>query len=852
MRRFFGLGLGVLILASCSEVQNSSPVDVVPEDDSTPPSSYQIYDGASGDPGANPHFYFLPPVAGNTPEIDGVADDNLEPIVDICYLVAVEGTEGEMACGDNLATFTVNDGLSVSPGAGYSAVWKTNEYNVIDEQAFRITVSLWLPADDPSLDDEQLVLGWADVKAYDNQTYSSFQHTDPQGFVAISDNGNLNIKFLIEEELLESRFCDPNSVEDCDVQLFSPDEAGCLQVFENPGTVGQEVLGSQACVPANGSPIVRDPIGGDKPVTGIYAVALTLEKSGAIQGGATPPVPGELQIPYFPDVTTYPSGIEFDRGSSGIQLTICQVHAYFEGQEDLLFDVQPFLIFTKVGADGTSTTTSYYIPQDYSIDPLACETEPFGDGLVASASGPEGFLGYLAAGVSRVSGFFLPKPLVARRLHGGLNTTVYSTKGDDSPGGEGENVAAFADGDPIPLAGDQYLVQGGGVLPPSAENSIATVPANGLQQTESSFTIKPLDGLGQPIAYNLFDVIVEWWVEGANQVGSALEPIQATGPDGSGLFSAAYIPINHGTDYIHITVNGEEISGSPFEHTVAPRKGDINVSIEISSGGVVAPELASGLPVKLYSKDEQGNLTFVEEGTAGSDGVATFSDKFFGSYVLYLPKRDFDVQFDEIELQFEHQSDPSDTTFTGTVTELPEGVYVYRIGAGLDGDAFGTGNAYQFVVDNRSWTSAQIQIRGVTLLGVPAHLVTIRSAGENAFVAARVAAQCPNVTDEKKCKSQGWIGLTDEETDGWFKWVDGVYLNEDAPSDPRPSNAWYRWKDGEPSGRNNEDHVEINLFGFWTDENGASSTNDGYLTEYDASQPGQHPPSYQPPTEPGS
>ncbi|MGW8268807.1 MAG: hypothetical protein ACWGSQ_20745, partial [Longimicrobiales bacterium] len=91
---------------------------------------------------------------------------------------------------------------------------------------------------------------------------------------------------------------------------------------------------------------------------------------------------------------------------------------------------------------------------------------------------------------------------------------------------------------------------------------------------------------------------------------------------------------------------------------------------------------------------------------------------------------------------------------------------------------------------------------------------------------------------------------TDEETDGWFKWVDGTYLNADAPSDPRPSNAFFRWKDGEPSGKNNEDHVEINLFGFWTDENGASSTNDGYLTEYDASQPPQDPASYQPP--PGS
>ncbi|MGW8267905.1 MAG: hypothetical protein ACWGSQ_16175, partial [Longimicrobiales bacterium] len=378
MRRFLGLGLGVLILASCSEVQTSSPVDVLPEDDSTPPSSYQINDGASG--GVNPHFFFLPPVAETSPETDGVPDDDLDPVVDICYLVG--DTEEELACGDDLVTFTTEDDLSVTPGAGYNVVWKTNDYGVVPGERFRITVSIELPGDPPSLAAEELVLGWADVKAYDNQTYSSFQYTDPEGYIAISDNGNLNIKFLIEEDLLRSKFCDPASVEDCDVKLFYPDqppsEDDCLEVFKNPDLIGQEVLGSRACIPANGAPKV-----GDEPVTGVYAVALTLEKDAVNQGGATPPIPGEVQLPYFPDVTTYPSGIAFDPGSDGIQLTICQYEAYFDGQEDLLFDVQPFLMFTRVGSDGT-ITTNVVLPEDYFIDPLACDNEPVGDGTVAS------------------------------------------------------------------------------------------------------------------------------------------------------------------------------------------------------------------------------------------------------------------------------------------------------------------------------------------------------------------------------------------------------------------------------------------------------------------------------------
>ena len=96
------------------------------------------------------------------------------------------------------------------------------------------------------------------------------------------------------------------------------------------------------------------------------------------------------------------------------------------------------------------------------------------------------------------------------------------------------------------------------------------------------------------------------------------------------------------------------------------------------------------------------------------------------------------------------------------------------------------GHSYYRSTGSMTWTNAR-----QACLNMGGHLVTSTSLAENNFLFGLWPS--------------GWIGLTDEQTEGVWKWVTGEPY------------SWSYWNDGEPNNAGNEDYVQFVGGGRWND-----------------------------------
>jgi hypothetical protein len=110
------------------------------------------------------------------------------------------------------------------------------------------------------------------------------------------------------------------------------------------------------------------------------------------------------------------------------------------------------------------------------------------------------------------------------------------------------------------------------------------------------------------------------------------------------------------------------------------------------------------------------------------------------------------------------------------------------------------GHSYYRSTGTANWTTARSNC-----IAMGGHLVTVTSSGENSFLF--------------NLWPSGWIGLTDEVTEGTWKWVTGETF------------SYTNWNSGEPNNSGNEDYIQFVGSGKWNDLNNSSSL--AYVLEFD-------------------
>jgi len=276
-----------------------------------------------------------------------------------------------------------------------------------------------------------------------------------------------------------------------------------------------------------------------------------------------------------------------------------------------------------------------------------------------------------------------------------------------------------------------------------------------------------------------------------------------------------------------------------------------NVTISLSQTEFVG---AGDTQVMVTAIDEAGNAAICSISvtlennpdaisvTAGDDNFTTPQGESITFSIDDLLVNDDASDGSPLEIQDLTLANPDDGTFEdngdSTYTFTPAdgffgAVILTYVAKSEDASLFfeGTGNFYEFIaVENITWQEAKAAAEARSLNGINGYLATVTSQAENDFIAS-------------KLEGFGWMGASDEEEEGTWKWVTGPEAGMEFwrgnGSGMATNGMYFNWSIGEPNdfissgSPEGEDYGHFSNSGQWNDYPASGlGFIEGYVVEY--------------------
>ena len=131
---------------------------------------------------------------------------------------------------------------------------------------------------------------------------------------------------------------------------------------------------------------------------------------------------------------------------------------------------------------------------------------------------------------------------------------------------------------------------------------------------------------------------------------------------------------------------------------------------------------------------------------------------------------------------------------------------------------------YQFITANGiSWTNAKAAAEQLNFFGMQGYLATVTSAQENQFILSKI-------------QGQGWMGASDEQVEGVWRWMTGPEAGQQfwqGLGNGSVVNGLYNnWASGEPNDSGGEDYAHFLTNGQWNDFPLSLGSIQGYVVEF--------------------